>query len=374
MSTCFAVIAGGGTAGHVVPALSIGRSLVERGHPQSSIHFVGSRRAPIDRRLLGESGFPVTYLPGRGLARKLTLQNLGSLAGFAIGLAQAVVLLARLRPAVVVSMGGYAAAPCAFAAALFRIPLVLSEQNAVPTATHRLVGRFATASAVPYEGTPLPRPVVTGNPVRDEVLDVDRSAAGKRAARAAFGLPEDATVIVAVGGSLGARTINQAVVGLASAWADRGAIAIRHVIGDRDWDEMSTLGPTNADGPLVYQRVRYEDRMPEALAAADLVVSRSGGSIAELAVIGRASILVPLPIAPYDHQAANAQVLVRAGAAIMLRDHEVTPERLAEEIDRLLAEPGTLERMGEAARTVGHPDAAARVADLVELHARKGRR
>jgi len=371
--SCFAVIAGGGTAGHVVPALAIGRALVERGHAADQVHFVGSKRASIDRRLLGESGFPVTYLPGRGLARRLTLQNIGSLAGFAVALAQAVVLLARLRPAVVVSMGGYAAAPCAFAAASFRIPLVLSEQNAVPTATHRLVARFASASAVPFEGTPLPNPVVTGNPVRDEVLAVDRSDAGKRQARRSFGLPDDATVIVAVGGSLGARTINLAVRGLAELWNDRGNIAIRHVVGERDWEEMAASPPGVDSGPLTYQRVRYEDRMPEALAAADLVVSRSGGSIAELALVGRAAILVPLPIAPYDHQAANAQVLVRAGAAIMLRDHEVTAERLAKEIDALLAEPGRLERMGEAARTVAHPDAADRVADLVMEHARKRR-
>lgn len=367
------MIAGGGTAGHVVPALAIGNALIERGHARNEIHFVGSRRAPIDRRLLGESGFPVTYLPGRGLARKLTLQNLGSLAGFAVGLVRAVFLLARLRPAVVVSMGGYAAAPCAFAAALLRIPLVLSEQNAVPTATHRLVARFASASAVPFEGTPLPHPVVTGNPVRDEVLAVDRSAAGKAAARRSFELPEDATVILAVGGSLGARTINVAIRDLATRWSNRSDVAIRHVVGERDWNEMVAVPFEGAHDGLTYQAVKYEDRMPEALAAADLVVSRSGGSVAELAIIGRAAILVPLPIAPYDHQAANAQVLVRAGAAIMLRDHEVTADRLADEIDALLAEPGRLERMGEAARTVGHPDAADRVADLVEHHARKRR-
>ncbi|HEX7166073.1 MAG TPA: undecaprenyldiphospho-muramoylpentapeptide beta-N-acetylglucosaminyltransferase [Acidimicrobiales bacterium] len=372
MSRCFAVIAGGGTAGHVVPALAIGRALVERGRSADEIHFVGSRRG-IDRRLVVPAGFPLTLLPGRGIARKLTLQNVGSLAGFAVALVQAFVLLLQLRPRVVVSMGGYAAAPCALVGVLLRVPLVLAEQNAVPTATHRLLARFATASAVPFEGTPLPNAIVTGNPVRDEMLDVDRSAAGRAAARASFGLPEDATVVVAVGGSLGARTINEAVLGLAKAWSSRTDIAIRHVVGERDWDELSAGAPATAPGGLVYQQVKYEERMPEALAAADLVVSRSGGSVAELAVVGRASILVPLPIAPFDHQAENARVLVDAGAAIMLRDHEVTTQRLADEIERLLAEPGELERMGEAARTVGHPDAADRVADVVEQYARKGR-
>ena len=354
----------------MIPALAIGNALVERGHEPSEIHFVGSSRG-IDERLVPPAGFPLTLLPGRGIARKLTLQNVASLAGFAVALVRAVALMARLRPAVVVSMGGYAAAPCAVAAALFRIPLVLSEQNAVPTATHRLVARFAVASAVPYEGTPLPHPVVTGNPVRPEILAVDRSPAGKAAARRALTLPLEATVILAVGGSLGARTINEAIVGLVADWRDRQDIAVRHVIGERDFDEMSARVEGQDGGGLVYQAVRYEDRMPEAIAAADLVVGRSGGSVAELAVIGRASILVPLPIAPFDHQAANAQVLVRAGAAVMLRDHEVTAERLEKEIEVLRAEPGRLAQMGEAALTVGHPDAADRVADVIERHARR---
>ena len=362
------MIAGGGTAGHVVPALAIGRALVERGYDASEIHFVGARRG-IDSRLVPPAGFPLTVLPGRGIVRKLTLQNVVSLAALSVAFVRAVALLARLRPAVVVSMGGYAAAPAGLAARALRVPLVLSEQNAVPTATHRLLRRFAIASAVPFVGTPLPNPVVTGNPVRPEVLDVDRSEAGKRAARDALGLPAAGVVIASVGGSLGSRTINTAVLGLAAAWRDRDGIAIRHVIGERDWDASQAAIGDLRGARLHYQAVRYEDRMPELLAAADLVVSRSGGTVAELAVVGRASILVPLPIAPYDHQAANAQVLVRAGAAVMLRDHEATPERLATEIDALLAEPGRLDRMGEAARTVGHPDAAERVADLVIEHA-----
>ncbi len=366
------MIAGGGTAGHVVPAIAIGQALVARGHPADSIHFVGSRRG-IDRTLVPVAGFPLTLLPGRGLARKLTLDNLQSLFGFAAGLVLAVILLARLRPAVVVSMGGYAAAPCAFAAALFRIPLVLSEQNAVPTSTHRLVARFARASAVPYEGTPLPRPVVTGNPVRPEILAVDASPEGRAAARRSFGLPEEAIVIVAFGGSLGARTINAAILDLVGRW-DGAPLAIRHAVGERDWTWAQSATPRPGPGIVAYQPVPYEDRMADLLAAADLVVSRSGGSVAELAVVGRASILVPLPIAPYDHQAHNARQLVDVGAAIMLRDPECTGERLVAELRMLTADGGaTLRRMGEAARSIGRPDAADAVAAVVEANAKGGR-
>ena len=370
MSRCWAVIAGGGTAGHVVPAIAIGEALVARGHPRSTIHFVGSRRG-IDRKLVPAAGFGLTLLPGRGLARKLTLDNLQSLVGFAAGLVLAVGLLVKLRPAVVVSMGGYAAAPCALAAALFRIPLVLSEQNAVPTATHRLVGRFATASAVPYEGTPLPRPVVTGNPVRPEILAVDASPVGRVAARRAFGLPEEGVVIAAFGGSLGARTINVAILDLVGRW-DGPPISIRHAVGERDWAWVQDNAPAPSPSVTAYQPVPYEDRMPELLAACDLVVARSGGSVAELAVVGRAGILVPLPIAPYDHQAHNARQLVDAGAAVMLRDPEVTGDRLIQELHQLLdGGPDTLRQMGEAARTIGRPDAADAVAAVVEEHARR---
>ena len=371
MSGCWAVIAGGGTAGHVVPAIAIGEALVARGHPRNTIHFVGSKRG-IDRKLVPAAGFGLTLLPGRGLARKLTLDNLQSLVGFAAGLVLALALLARLRPKVVVSMGGYAAAPCAFAAALFRIPLVLSEQNAVPTATHRLVGRFAAASAVPFEGTPLPHPVVTGNPVRPEILAVDASDAGRAKARRDFGLPEDGVVVAAFGGSLGARTINAAIVDLVARW-DGPPIAVRHAVGERDWAWAQANPPTPSPNVTAYQPVRYEDRMPELLAACDLVVARSGGSVAELAVIGRAGILVPLPIAPYDHQAHNAKQLVDAGAAIMLRDPEVTGDRLIQELHHLLdGGSDRLREMGEAARTIGRPDAADAVAAVVEEHA-KGR-
>ncbi|MDQ3106692.1 MAG: glycosyltransferase, partial [Actinomycetota bacterium] len=347
-----------------------GQALVARGHPADTLHFVGSRRG-IDRRLVPAAGFPLTLLPGRGLARKLTIENLQSFAGFAAGLVLAFALLVRKRPAVVVSMGGYAAAPCALAAALLRIPLVVAEQNAVPTATHRLVGRFAAASAVPYEGTPLPRPVVTGNPVRPEILAVDASPTGRLAARRHFGLPEDAVVIAAFGGSLGARTINAAILDLVGRWQGT-PLAVRHAVGERDWDWAVANTPTLASGVVAYQPVRYEDRMPELLAACDLVVARSGGSVAELAVIGRAAILVPLPIAPYDHQAHNAQQHVQAGAALMLRDPEVTGERLEAELEALLAQaPERLRTMGEAARSIGRPDAADAVADVVERHAKR---
>ena len=367
----WAVIAGGGTGGHVIPAISIGRAIVELGHPASAVHFVGSRRG-IEGRLVPEAGFAITLLPGRGLARRLTVDNVPAVAGLAAATVRAMALIARRRPSIVVSVGGYASLPCVLAAITLRAPLIIAEQNAVPGAANRVAGRFARAAAVSFDGTELPRSVVTGNPVRPEVLAVDRDEQLNRAAaKAALGLPSDVILIAAIGGSLGARRINDAVVALAAEWAGRSGVAIRHVIGARDWETTTAACPRSVQGGLVYQQVRYEDRMDLVYAAADVAVCRAGAStVAELAIVGLPAVLVPLPGAPRDHQTANGQALVAIGAATVIADHELGPERLAAELDRVLADAGRLAAMGKAARSLAHPDAALAVAALAEEHAR----
>ena len=367
----WAVVAGGGTAGHVMPALSVARALVQRGHPPDEIRFVGSARG-LEARLVAEAGFTVTVLPGRGVARRLTLANVAAVAGLVWALVRALALLARWRPAVVLAVGGYASVPCALAAAVLRIPLVLHDQNAVPGLANRVAGRFARACAVSFDGTPLPRAVVTGNPVRPEVLRVDRSPEGRRAARQALGLPDDATVVAAFGGSLGARRINQAALALAEAWASRSGLALYHVVGSRDWAATATRLPAPPPGGLVYRAVEYEEHMPTLLAASDLAVCRAGGTtVAELAAVGLPAVLVPLPAAPGDHQTANATALVEAGAAVLVPDVELSPGRLEAELGSLLDDPERIETMAKAALGVARPDAAERVASLVEHHARR---
>jgi undecaprenyldiphospho-muramoylpentapeptide beta-N-acetylglucosaminyltransferase len=375
------VIAGGGTGGHVIPAIAIGQALVERGHEPASVRFVGSRRG-MEARLVPAAGFDVTLLPGRGIARRLTLDNVGALAGLAAAAIRAAALVRRWRPAVVISVGGYASVACTLAAVLWRRPLVVAEQNAMPGVANRLAGRFAAACAVSFVGTPLPRAVVTGNPIRAEMLAVDRSDAARAAAREQLGLPSSGLVVAVAGGSLGARRINEAVLALARCWAGRDGspsrpgVAIRHVVGERDfaaitagWAEASAGEP----GPsgLVYQQVRFEDRMDLLYAAADVAVQRSGaGTVFELAAAGLPSILVPLPGAPGDHQMFNARQLADAGAATIVRDAELTAERLATELEGLLGDAGRREGMAAAARTLARPHAAAEVAALAEEHAR----
>jgi UDP-N-acetylglucosamine:LPS N-acetylglucosamine transferase len=161
------------------------------------------------------------------------------------------------------------------------------------------------------------------------------------------------------------------VLDLADAWRDRSDVAIHHVIGSRDWDELSPAAKRFDDAPLAYQAVRYEDRMHLALAAADVAVCRAGGTtVAELALVGLPAVFVPLPIAPRDHQTANAQALVDAGAARLVPDGELTGDRLLAEIGPIVDDAALRARMEASARGLGRPDAAARVADLVEENAR----
>ena len=379
----YALVAGGGTAGHLQPALAIAEALVELGHDRDTIEFVGSERGQ-DASALAGRGFPVTLLPGRGIVRSFAprdlVRNARSAYELAVAAVRAVTVVGRARPRVVVAVGGYASVAGAVGALVHRVPLVLVNVDAVPGAANRLLGRFAKASAVGWEGTRLPRAAVTGTPVRPAISAVVRTPAARDAARAELGMPEDRQVIVVFGGSLGARQINRAVDGLADRWDGRGDVAIYHIVGRRDWgtyagddgaERLTHTGP-GPDG-LDLVRVPYEERMPLVYAAADLVVCRAGAmTVAELAVAGVPAVLVPLPGAPGDHQTANAQVLARVGAAVLLPDPECTPTGLGKVVEELLVDPDHLAAMGRAAKRVGRPDAALAGARVVEANARPG--
>lgn len=363
-SLTFAVIAGGGTAGHVSPGLAIARALVDRGHPQASIHYVGSERG-IEREMVPAAGFTLTLLPGRGIKRKLSLDNIGAVVGIVRATVEAFNLLRRLRPNVVVALGGYASVPCAVAARVLRVPVVVAEQNAVPGLANRLVGRWARACAVSFPDTDLPRAVVTGNPVRDDVRALDL-VDDRPAARSRFGLADEVRLVSAYGGSLGARRINHAVAAAAPLLASAGDVLIRHIIGERDWDSLD-----RPDASESYVPVRYESDMAGVLAASDVIVCRSGAStVAELAMVGIPAVLVPLPGAPGDHQTANAMALVAAGGAVLVSDAEFTADRLVAEVSELLDDPARRDAMRAGARSLARPDAAESVARLALEHAR----
>ena len=349
------LVTGGGTAGHVLPALAIATALRERGH---DVHLVGSERG-LEARLVPEAGFDLTLLPGRGIARRLTADNIGAVLGLLRAFVQAIGLVRRHRPGAVVAVGGYASVACGLGAALWRVPLVVHEQNAVPGAANRLLARFARACAVSFPDTPLPRAEVVGNPVRAELFDlVPRDRADGR------------TQLLVFGGSLGALSINRATLGAVEAWRERDDLAVHHVVGRRDWPELAR--PTDT-GALVYEAVEYEDDMPDQLALADLVVCRAGsGTCFELAATGRPAVIVPSLVTTGGQQVANAERVAAAGGAVVVRDDELDADRLVAEVDALLADPDRLHQMSRRISALRAPDAAGRVAALVEQHGRAG--
>ena len=367
----WAVIAGGGTGGHLYPGVAVARALVARGHDPASLRFVGARRG-LEAKTRALEGFPLTLLPGRGLDRRLSagslVANMEALAGGLAAVAMAVISFSRWRPAVVISLGGYASLGCVVAAYLWRVPIVVVNVDAVPGAVNRLAARVAAASAVASPDVDLARAVPTGVPVRAEMLAIDRSPAGRRAARQRLGLPAETKVVAVSGGSLGSRRINQATLELAELWAGRTDVAIRHVVGRRDWREVeSATVPTEG---LTYQRVEYEEDMVPFYGAADIAVQRAGANtVAELALAGVPAVLVPLPTAPGDHQGANARAMASSGGAVVIPDNELDGPRLARELDALISDGSLLAGMAAAAQTLARPQAAEEVARLVEERA-----
>jgi len=251
------------------------------------------------------------------------------------------------------------------AARVWKVPVVVHEQNAAPGVVNRVAVALGARAAVSLPGTALNGAVVTGNPVRAEI-----AALGGDGSRDGGGAePGPRRRVGVFGGSLGAGRINDATLGLVERWRDRTDVSIRHVAGRRDYqrcvDQRSRA--RRPDDRLAYELVSYEDDMPALYRGSDVVVTRAGAvTVAELAVSGTPAVLVPLPGAPSDHQSANAAAMVQAGAAVALRDAECEPERLGRELDTLLAAPDRLAAMRTAARTLAIPDAAGRVADLVE--------
>ena len=367
MTEAFAVIAGGGTAGHVLPGLAVADALVARGHAPSSIHFVGATRG-IEARLVPPMGYPLTLLDLRSFPRRVTPKHIVAVAKLTGGLARGVALLRRLRPRVVVSVGGYASLPCVAAAVVRRIPIVVISYDAVPGRASALAARFAQVSAVAFASSMLPRRVVTGAPLRSSILAVDPER-DRPGARTALGLPADRFTLLVFGGSHGSGMLNDVIDDYVSRHRRRRDLAIRHVIGMRN-DDGKRVALDGADGICV-QVVPYEDHMDLAYAAADVVVSRAGATtVAELAAIGLPSVLVPWKNAAEDHQTANARVLSDVGGAVVVPEGSFDTARLTVEIDRLAADALTRRAMAHAARSVGRRDAAEAIATIIEEHAR----
>ena len=357
------VVTGGGTGGHIFPMQAIAESLRAQGVEPGNLRYVGSRRGQ-EGVLLGGGVIPLTLLSGRGIRRSMQpaalVANVGAVVGLLVGVLRAIALVGVWRPRAVVSVGGYASFPVSLAAVLWRRPLILVDLDATPPATHRLLARFAVRRCVAY-GNATATTVVTGAPVRADIAAIDRSTTARTAARDAVGAT-GRRVIVVMTGSLGAASVNRAVVALAQLWASRDDLTLVHVTGRRDeaWVRASMPDLQGLD----YRVESFAD-MSQWWRCADLAVCRAGATtVAELTTVGVPAVLVPLPHAPGDHQGANARALVAAGAAVLVPDDQVSGAALADALTPLLDDQ-VLARMSAASRALARPDAADQIARVV---------
>ena len=320
MTATFAVVTGGGTAGHVLPAIAVAEALVARGHDPSTIHYVGARRG-IETRLMPETPFAHTLLDVVGFQRSFSRRNIAFVPKMIRARSLAIRLLRSLRPSVVVSVGGYASMPAVFAARALDIPIVVVSYDRRPGRASTLAAKRAAACAVAFPDSPLPRATQTGAPIRRAILDVTRGR-DRAAARHQLGLPPDRFVIAVMGGSQGSGVLNDAVARLVEDRRGDASVAIRHAVGERFLDQAAPASD-GSDG-LVYQPIGYETEMPLVYAAADVLVGRGGAStVHEVAVTGIPAVLVPWANSAEDHQTLNVRWLSDAGAAVHLPEHRV---------------------------------------------------
>lgn len=364
------LIAAGGTAGHINPALAIAGAMQKR-HPEAEIHFAG-RRGGMEYGLVTKAGYAFHPIEVNGIQRRLTpkniVRNVVALYHLALSAPRADAILKEVQPDLVIGAGGYVSGPVVRAAAQKGIRTAIHEQNAFPGVTNKLLAKKASLvfaampDAVQRLGVP-EKTTVTGNPVREEMFCQNRPAA-----RRALGAKDGQIVIISFGGSLGAQVLGERVAVLAK-WelANRDFIHI-HATGSIEKDDFAVLAAQlGIDHSPKFIIREYIDNMPQLLAAADLVISRAGAlTLAEIAAVGRASVLIPSPNVAENHQYHNAMQLQKLGAAVVVEEKDLTGEGLIEIVDRLTQDPAGLMEMGMKARALAQPDSLQKICDQLD--------
>ena len=348
------MIAGGGTGGHIYPAIAIAREFLARNASRKVI-FVGTERG-LEKTIVPKAGFPLEFISVGGLKGKSGLDLLKNLFRLPIGFIHAWKIISRHRPNVVLGVGGYSSGPVLVVAGMRRIPTLIHEANAFPGLTNRVLSRFVTAVAVAF-GDALPRMkrrdgVVTGNPIRQEFFESQ--------------VPSSPGRLLVFGGSQGSKTLNDAMTGALLFLARlRDALRIVHQTGPKDLENVQKAYRESAF--IEARVVPYLDPIVDEIAAADVVIARAGAmTVGELSAIGRAAILVPFAAATNNHQELNARVVERAGGAVVITEKELTPERLAAAITAIVTDPDKAAAMGAASKALATPNATKKIVDLIE--------
>ena len=354
------LLAGGGTAGHTSPLLATADALRRR-HPDLEITCLGTARG-LETTVIPAAGYPLELVSPVPLSRKVNADLFRTPARLRASVNEAVAIIDRVRPDVVVGFGGYVSVPAYLAARKRKLPLVVHEGNALPGIANKLGARFTSYVATSFPGTDLPHAVCTGLPIRRMIATLDRAAL-RAEAREFFGLDADLPTLLVTGGSQGARRINDSVSAAAAELA-AGGVQVLHIIGPKgELHETALL--SSAPGPP-YVVERYVDRMDLAYAAADLVVCRAGSNtVTEVSGVGLPAVFVPLPIGNGE-QALNARPVIDAGGGLLISDGAFTPEWVRTTLPALVADKERRETMGRAASGVIPLDADEKLADLIE--------
>ncbi len=347
------LIAAGGTGGHIYPGVAVAHEVLRRDET-SKVLFVGTARG-LETKIVPDNGFQLSLIHSAGLKNVGLVGKLKGLMILPKSFFEARTIIRDFKPDVVVGAGGYVSGPVLLMAAMMRIPTLVMDSNALPGFTNRRLAPFVTAAAltfeeaVPYFGK---KGVVTGNPVRSEFFDIEPKPRGAKVS------------VLIFGGSQGARAINNAMAG-ALGLLPSAKFEITHQTGEADFDAIRTQYEASE---FAGSDIRpYITNMVEEFAAADIVICRAGATTcAELAAAGKASLMVPLPTAADDHQRKNAEALVRAGAARMILQSDLTPESFAAALTELVDDPESIGRMEAAAKSLARPDAACAAVDLME--------
>lgn len=359
------LLAGGGTGGHIYPAVTIARGLQAK-VPDCEILFVGTKQG-LEADIIPKEGFSFRTIDVQGMQRSLSWDTFRTIGRLIKGLGQSRRILQEFQPDVVIGTGGYVCGPVVLMASLLGIPAVIQEQNVIPGITNKILARFVKLVLLGFkEASPYfpkgSKTVAAGNPVRPDIIDARREN-GLRA----FGLDPAKRTILVAGGSRGARKINEAMLQVYHDFMAEKDIQILHVTGNSEYEPLRAkakeLGiDCQNHGNIILAPYLYN--MPEAMAAADLIIYRAGAiGLAEIAARGLPAVLVPYPYAAENHQEYNARLVEEKGAAVVITDKELTGKKLSQTISSLLFEPGKLTQMAAASHALGRPRATS---DIVE--------
>ena len=346
-ATAGIVVAGGGTAGHVFPAIAVMQGLVDAGVDRAGLHYMGAKRG-VETSLIPQSGFDGTFVSVTGISRKLSLRALKFVTQQCLATMRSLTLFRRWNVRAVVSVGGYASLPAVIAAVVTRRPIIVVSYDRTPGRASRLAARWSTVTLVAFEDSPLRRAVVAGAPLRRSILSVDRIV-DSDGARQRLGVPDGRMLVVVMGGSLGSGILNDAVHEFLETHSSRSDLAVLHIAGKQ---RVSGPSERRGDGSVWYRRSEFVEQAEDLYAAADVFVGRGGAStVHEVAATGTPAVLVPWSGASEDHQVANVRWLSDSGGAVLVPDNDV--DEVVAALSALLDDEQQRSAVGSRAREIG---------------------